>query len=451
MMIRTTNTPGFRLAAAGTVSMEIPMRTASRPWIVALCWITVLFEGYDIVALGATIPVLTDKVHGYSVGEMTFVSTISLVGVGLGAALIGPLADRFGRRKPLLVCVALFSVLTLVFPLMPNVALMGIARLVAGLGLGGCMPVAVTIMQESAPGGRKANASTVTMTGYHAGAVLASLAALQFQQHWHWLFYLGGIIGLLALIPMAIKLPETTGVSPEDAKPVQSERAYSAGDLFRNGRARITLGLWISAFMGLLLVYGMNTWLPKIMGFAGYNVSSSLTMLLVLNVGAIIGLVLGGRLADSKGVKGTTMIWFAAAAVLLAVLSIKMTSEVLLDAAILVAGVFVFSGQVLVYGFVGYLYPKALVATGMGFTSGVGRIGAIVGPWISGALVSAGLAYPGGFYFFAVVGVIGFAAVAMIPKPKATTAKELTELEAAAEKEAAARTDAASSEVVDPS
>jgi MFS family permease len=391
--------------------MEILMRTASRPWIVALCWVTVLFEGFDIVALGASIPVLTDKVHGdYTVGQMTFVSTISLVGVGLGAAIIGPLADRFGRRKPLLACVAIFSVLTLVFPLMPNVALMGIARLLAGLGLGGCMPVAVTIMQESAPGGRKANASTVTMTGYHAGAVLASLAAMLAHKDWHLLFYIGGVIGLLALIPMALKLPETTGIAPADAQKIDSTRSFTAGDLFRDGRARITVGLWVSAFMGLLLVYGMNTWLPKIMGEAGYNLSSSLTMLLVLNIGAIVGLILGGKLADAKGVKGTTMVWFAAAAVLLAVLSVKMTSVLLLNAAILVTGVFVFSGQVLVYAFVGYLYPKALVATGMGFTSGVGRIGAIVGPWISGALVGAGLAYPGGFYFFAIVAVIGFVA-----------------------------------------
>jgi sugar phosphate permease len=181
--------------------------------------------------------------------------------------------------------------------------------------------------------------------------------------------------------------------------------------------------------MGLLLVYGMNTWLPKIMGEAGYNLSSSLTMLLVLNIGAIVGLILGGKLADAKGVKGTTMVWFAAAAVLLAVLSVKMTSVLLLNAAILVTGVFVFSGQVLVYAFVGYLYPKALVATGMGFTSGVGRIGAIVGPWISGALVGAGLAYPGGFYFFAIVAVIGFVAVALIPKPQATRAADLAKLE----------------------
>jgi len=410
------------------------MRTTSRAWIVALCWLTVLFEGFDIVALGATIPVLTDPAAGHlgvTVADMTFVSTISLVGVGAGAALIGPVADRFGRRGPLMLCIAVFSVFTLVFPLMPNVALMGLARLIAGLGLGGCMPVAVTIMQESAPSGRKANASTVTMTGYHAGAVVASLAALGFDRHWPWLFYLGGVIGLLSLIPMWFKLPETSRIPTQRA--LQADK-IGAGEpaprprmreLFINGRARITIGLWISAFMGLLLVYGMNTWLPKIMGLAGYNVSSSLVMLFVLNLGGIAGLLIGGRLADARGIKGTTLIWFAAAAVLLAALSIRMGSVIALNAVVFVTGAFVFSAQVLVYAFVGYLYPKALVATGMGFTSGVGRLGAIVGPWITGSLVAAGLAYPGGFYFFAVVGVIGFVFVLLIPKPAATTAAQL--------------------------
>lgn len=402
------------------------MKTSSRAWIVTLCWLTVMFEGFDIVALGATIPILTDPVYGHlgvTVADMTFVSTISLVGVGLGAAIMGPVADRFGRRIPIMVCIAVFSIFTLLFPLMPNVAMMGLVRFLAGLGLGGCMPVAVTMMQESAPGGRKAHASTITMTGYHAGAVLASLAALWAHEHWPWLFYLGGLLGLVTLPIMWFKLPETHSqlVDTANAGP-----KYGIRDLFTHGRGRITIGLWIGAFMGLLLVYGLNTWMPKIMAGAGYGLSNSLVMLFVLNLGAIAGLLIGGQVGDRRGIKGTTMLWFAGAAIFLALLSIKMSNVVLLNSVIFITGLFVFCAQVLVYGFVGYLYPKALVATGMGFTSGVGRLGAIVGPWFTGALVSANLAYPGGFYFFAAVALIGLVAVSLIPKPAATTAKELS-------------------------
>ncbi|WP_052460942.1 MFS transporter [Microbacterium gorillae] len=410
------------------------MRTTSRAWIVALCWLTVMFEGFDIVALGATIPILTDPATshlGVTVADMTFVSTISLVGVAVGAVLIGPVADRFGRRVPLMICIGVFSVFTLLFPLMPNVALMGLVRFLAGLGLGGCMPVAVTMMQESAPGGRRANASTITMTGYHAGAVLASLAALWAHEHWPWLFYLGGVLGLISLPLMWFKLPETRAAVV--ATPAAPARKYGIRDLFTDGRARITIGLWVGAFMGLLLVYGLNTWMPKIMATAGYSVSSSLVMLFVLNVGAIIGLLVGGRIGDAKGIKGTTLVWFAASALFLALLSIKFSEVFLLNTVILLTGVFVFCAQVLVYAFVGYLYPRSLVATAMGFTSGVGRLGAIVGPWITGSLVAANLAYPGGFYFFAIVAVIGFVFVAFIPKPAATTAAALHARDEAAE------------------
>ena len=398
--------------------MECTLSTSTRRWIIGLCWLTVMFDGFDIVALGATIPIMTSESHGHlgvTVADMTFVSTISLVGVGIGAVIIGTISDRFGRRSALMACIFVFSIFTLVFPVMPNVACMGLARLIAGVGLGGCMPIALTMMQESAPDGRRAGASTFMMTGYHVGAVLASLAAFWAHEHWSRLFIFGGLLGLATLPVMWFKLPETHAPVEHDAG--THERVYGIRDLFTERRARATVALWIAAFMGLLLVYGLNTWMPKIMELAGYPLSSSLIMLLVLNVGAVMGLLIGGRTGDALGIKGTTLAWFAAAAALLALLSVQMSNVVALNLVILVTGVFVFCAQVLVYAFVGYIYPRALLATGMGFTAGVGRLGAIAGPWITGALVSAGLAYPGGFYFFAGVAILGMLAVVVIPRP----------------------------------
>jgi MFS family permease len=389
---------------------------------VALCWLTVVFEGFDIVALGASIPTLLDTRHaGMTALDATFIATISLVGVGVGAALIGPVSDRYGRRGPLMACVLVFSVFTLLFPLMPSVLLLGLVRLVAGLGLGGCMPVAVTMMQEAAPSGGKAHSSTLTMTGYHAGAVAASFGALLAGVHWPWIFYAGGIFGLVVLPLMWVKLPET-GVQPHAAAP--HEPKVRARDVLSRNFLRTTIGLWVGAFMGLLLVYGLNTWLPQLMRGAGYNVASSLVLLLVLNLGAIAGLLIGGKVADRKGVKGTALVWFGASAVLLALLSIRMDSQLLLNAVVLVTGVFVFCSQVLIYAFVGYAYPRQIVASGMGFVSGVGRLGAIAGPWATGLLVAWGIAYPFGFYFFAIAAALGVLAVALVPKPKQPQATE---------------------------
>lgn len=381
-------------------------------WIATLCFLIVVFEGYDIVALGATIPVLTaPDVGGFSVAEMNWVNTFSLIGVGVGAAVMGRLADRYGRRRPLLLAVLVFSIFTLAFPLMPNAFLMSLVRFIAGLGLGGCMPVALALMQENAPVGRRALANNLPMVGYHLGAVLASLAGKAAGIHWWSLYYLGGGMGLALLVVLWFKLPDSE-VTPA------AERS-SIADVLKPKYLRSSIGLWIAAFMGLVLVYGLNAWLPKIMSAAGYPVADSLTMLFVLNLGAIAGLFISAYAADSKGIKLVSILWFAASAAFLLLLAVPFGSQVLLTAVLFVTGVFVFSAQCLMYVYAGHVYPRDMVATGIGLASGVGRFGAIIGPYLTGLMVAAGTAYPGAFFFYAGAALIAVVVIAQIPKPKA--------------------------------
>lgn len=168
--------------------------------------------------------------------------------------------------------------------------------------------------------------------------------------------------------------------------------------------------------MGLLLVYGLNTWLPKLMNDAGYPVPTAVTQLLVLNIGGVVGLVLGGYVADRRGIKGTTMVWFAVSVLMLGCLSVKMASDLLLNVVVFFTGVFVFSAMVLVYAYVTHFYPASVRGTALGSASGIGRIGSIVGPSITGALVASGVGHPWGFYFFAAVAVLGFLAVLTLPR-----------------------------------
>ncbi|WAL68415.1 aromatic acid/H+ symport family MFS transporter [Amycolatopsis cynarae] len=386
-----------------------------------LCWLTVLLEGYDLVALGATIPTLLKTGHlGFTAAGATAVATVSLIGVAVGAALLGPLTDRFGRRALLIGSVALFSVLTVVTPLAPSVAVFGVFRFVAGLGLGACMPVALTVMSENLPARRRASANTFTMTGYHVGAVLTSVLALIAKENWHVLFYGGGLAGIVVVPLMWWRLPESAAFLEAKNQP-EAERARLA-DLLGPKYQRITIAAWIGSFMGLLLVYGLNTWLPQLMRSAGYPLSTSITLLLVLNVGAVIGLVLAGMIADRRGIRPIAMIWFGAGAVLLAVLSVRIGSSVLLNTLVLLTGVFVFSAQVLIYGLVAHTFPAQLRGTALGLTSAVGRLGSIVGPFITGSLVTAGFAYPWGFWFFAAVAALGLLTLlSLSSRPARTT------------------------------
>lgn len=385
------------------------------PWTVALCWITVMLEGYDLVVLGAIIPTLLDTDYlGFTAGDATTVATLSLVGVAVGAISVGPLSDRFGRRKLLIGSVVLFSLFTIAVPWADSITMFAALRFIAGLGLGACMPVSLTLMAESLPARQRARASTLTMTGYHTGAVITSLLALQFASHWQWLFYVLGAVGLIIAVIQWFKLPESEAFLAASNGGERKKVPYT--DLLKPALLRACVGVWIASFMGLLLVYGLNTWLPQLMRSAGYAVPEAVTQLLILNAGGIVGLVVGGFVADRRGIKWTALVWFAVAAVMLALLSIKMDSDLVLSVVVFFTGVFVFSAQVLVYAYVTNYFPADIRGTALGSASGIGRLGSIVGPTITGALVAAGWGHPWGFYFFALVGVLAVAAVATLPR-----------------------------------
>ncbi len=396
-------------AAAGTGAP----RAAGSRWPVVLCWLAVALDGYDLVVLGAVIPTL-DKTGalGFTAASLTTAATIGLVGVGIGAVAIGPLADRFGRRITLITSIALFSVLTLAIAVAPSVEVFIALRFLAGLGLGACLPTALAFMSEHAGDRRSGSAMTRMMTGYHVGAVLTALLALWAipKLGWEAMFVIGGVAGLLVVPVMWAKLPESEAfLAAAEQEPARPAEVVKGPFLL------ISLGLWVASFMGLLLVYGLNTWLPKIMSEAGYSLEGGVGLLLTLNVGAVIGLYVAGRIADARGNKPTVLLWFAVAGVMLALLSIRIDSQVVVYAAVLLTGVFVFSAQVLVYAFVGHLYPARIRGTALGMSAGVGRVGAIVGPFLGGALVTAGIAYPWGFYAFTVAALIALLALLTVP------------------------------------
>jgi len=384
-------------------------------WPVALCWLAVALDGFDLVVLGAVIPTLARTgALGFDARSLTMVATVGLVGVGIGAVAVGPLTDRFGRRTTLLTSIAAFSLLTLAVAWAPNIATFAVLRFLGGLGLGACLPTALAFMTEYAAPGRGGSAVTRMMTGYHVGAVVTALLAILVIPAFGWeaMFVIGGVAGLLTLPVMWARLPESEAFLATREEQREEARPPTR---FRGRYLRASLGIWAASFMGLLLVYGLNTWLPQIMKQAGYSVGAALSLLLVLNVGAVTGLLVAGRIADARGNKPTVLLWFGLAAVFLAFLSVRMESQALVYLAVFLAGVFVFSAQVLVYAFVGHLFPADIRGTALGLSAGVGRVGAIVGPLLGGALLSAGIAYPWGFYAFSVAALLALLALLTVP------------------------------------
>jgi MFS family permease len=397
----------------------------SAGWVAPLCWSAVALEGFDLVVLGVVLPsLLRDPAWGLNPGTASLISVVGLLGVMVGALGIGPLTDRFGRRRMMLITVTSFSVLTLLCAFATGPVMFGLLRFVAGLGLGGVLPVALAMVNEFARVGKGGSATTTMMTGYHVGAVATALLGILVIPSFGWraMFVIGALPALVLVPLIAARLPESLpGDAVAETAEVTGTRNPVAA-LFRGGYLRATLAFWVTSFMGLLLVYGLNTWLPEIMRSAGYELGAALALLLVLNVGAVVGLLVAGRVADRIGLRKAVIGWFAAAAVFLALLSIRLPG-IGVYVSVLLAGVFVFSSQVLVYAAISRHYPAAVRATALGAASGIGRLGAITGPLIGGALLTAGIAYPWGFYAFALVAALGAVAVAAVGRIGAPTRK----------------------------
>jgi MFS family permease len=401
------------------MSTPVPLAASSR-WTAPLCWFVVLLEGFDLVVIGVVNAVLrTDPAWRLDPGVGGLVAAIGLVGVMVGALAIGPLSDILGRRRLLMANVAAFSIFTLACAFATEPWTYGVLRFLAGLGLGGVLPAAIAMVNEHGRPGRAGAATTTLMTGYHVGAVLTALLGTFIPQTlgWQALFVIGAIPGFLLLPLLHRFLPETAAFAEARA----ARPANPVATLFRGGLLVPTIAFWVTSFMGLLLVYGLNTWLPELMRSAGYELATGLVLLLVLNVGAVLGLFVAGRVAYRIGTRTAVISWFGLAALFLALLSIRLPG-IGVYVSVLLAGVFVFSSQVLVYAFVAERYPAAVRATAIGSASGVGRLGAIVGPLVGGQLIAAGVGYPWGFYVFAIVAVIGGAAVATVTMSRSVAA-----------------------------
>lgn len=426
----------MRTSSDGIATEASRHTTRSARLVIALCWVAVLLDGFDLVVLGAVNPALLDYPDwNVDAGGLTVISTAGLVGMTLGALAIGTLTDVLGRRRTLIFSVTAFSVLTLACAFATSPEMLGVLRFLAGLGLGGALPTALAIVAEFAPG-KKGSASTTVMTGYHVGAVATALLALVLLESSGWrAMFVAGTLPAFVLVPLMYRylpespaylsargrhdeaeriaadygLPSTDVVPPDTGHTPAAKPASPVRALFSPQLLRTSVSIWVTSFMGLLLVYGLNTWLPTIMREAGYDLGASLSLLLVLNAGAVAGLLVAGRVADRIGARTAGLVWFTLAALFLATLSINLAYGVYV--LVFLAGCFVFSSQVLVYAFTSAAYPAEARATALGWSAGVGRIGAICGPILGGALLQAGIAYPWGFYAFAAVGVLGAVAL----------------------------------------
>jgi AAHS family benzoate transporter-like MFS transporter len=200
-----------------------------------------------------------------------------------------------------------------------------------------------------------------------------------------------------------------------DARSVHRDRsAAPVRALFGASSIRATLAFWVAMFMGLLLLYGLSTWLPQLMRKAGFPLGSSLGLLAVLNLTAAFGSLAGGAIADRFGSKPVVGALYVLAA--LSLCALPFTHELVgIYVLVGIAGVGTIGNTMLLGAYITRYYPSTSRATGIGWALGVGRFGAIAGPLIGGLMVQLDAPLTWNFYVFAIAGVAAACVLALVP------------------------------------
>jgi MFS transporter, AAHS family, benzoate transport protein len=414
-------------------------------WVVGLATLGLVFDGYDLVVYGTVVSTfLRDPSHIGNVTPATAgaLGSYALVGVLFGALLAGSVGDILGRRKVMLFAYAWFSVGMGITALSNTTAMFGLMRFITGLGVGALVATTAALVSEYAPKGRKNLCNAITYSGVPLGSLLAALLAILLLQHIAWRgMFLIGALPLVTLLPLAyFKMPESvawlasrgrldearaisarTGVeipvvvptAAGELVPVTEGKAGFAG-LFGLHYLLPTIVLGSMSATGLLLVYSLNTWLPELMLRAGFNAKGSLSFLLVLNGGAVIGALLGSRVADRFGPKPVVAASFLIGAVAVALLTLSLPLGVLL-AVVAVVGLGTSGTQTLIYGFVANYYRTNVRGAGVAWCAGFGRLGGIGGPLLGGFLIGGGYALDSIFYILAGLGLLGVLLTLLVP------------------------------------
>jgi len=405
-------------------------------WMVmALCALLLIFDGYDLFIYGVVLPVLMQE-WGLTPMQAGALGSYALFGMMFGALGFGTLADRIGRKKGIAICFALFSSATILNGFASSPTEFGIFRFIAGLGCGGLMPNAVALMNEYAPKRLRSALVAVMFSGYSVGGMLSAGVGIYMLPRFGWeSMFFAAAVPLLLLPVILYYLPESVGFLVRQGRQAEARELLERVDptaglpadaalevadvkgasvsvlaLFKEGRTVRTLSIWVAFFCCLLMVYALSSWLPKLMAGAGYSLGSSLSFLLALNFGGMAGAIVGGWLGDRFNLVKVMIGFFVAAAVSISLLGFKSPTP-LLYGLIFIAGATTIGTQILLYACAAQFYGLSIRSTGLGWASGTGRNGAIVGPLLGGALMAVNLPLQLNFMAFAIPGAI--AALAM--------------------------------------
>jgi len=372
-------------------------------------------EGFDAQIQGYTAPTITKLWH-IQRAEFSPVFVFFAIGIMLGSIGIGNLGDIWGRRRMIIGGVLLFGVFTIAGAFCGDVRSLAATRFLSAFFLGGAVPNAIALVIDYSPHRKRGLNVGIMYTLYTAGGALGGLLSAWLVPHFGWqavywvcgglAVFLSGVLTLLlpesarymmnrhvhreALAATIQRLAPDLVIGPETQffLPKSSERVPWVGELFRNRRGIMTVALWAAYGINLMGLIFVTSWMPTVFAQSGISISRSVIATSIYQGGGAVGSVLFGWILDRKnGILQLAGLCLVAVPIILSIGHATYLPALLL-VLVFLAGICIVGTQTGLNALSGGLYPSYLRSTAAGWTSGVGRIGAIIGPLLGGVLVA---------------------------------------------------------------
>lgn len=417
-----------------------------------LCALSLIMDGFDVQAMGYVGPEIIGEfgIPGSQIGPIV---SAGLVGILIGSLLFTVLADKIGRRPVLIIGTFFFAILTLLTGLFAqNAEQLMLLRFIGGIGMGSIIPNATALIGEYSPARIRVTLIMTITVGFTAGAALGGIVSAWMMPLFGWrsVFYFGGAVPLLVGILMIFWLPESlqflaargqfgkvgrwlkrvdpsAAIGPDTQYfiPEENKGGVPVLSLLTEGRAPVTLLYWGVNFTNLLNLYFLAGMLPTILNQT-VNMSSSTSALITgtMQLGGTVGTFGLAWLIAKKGFTPMLTLTFATAALAIALVGSQtvMTAVPLLTIVVFIAGWCVIGGQPGLNALAATYYPTYMRSTGIGWGLGIGRVGAIVGPYVGGRLLALEWGADRMFLAFAVPALIStliMIGLHVLLKPKA--------------------------------
>jgi len=359
-----------------------------RAWALFLVILTLTVEGFDLQTANLAAPSILGQ-FGIDRSQLGPLLSASLFGILIGATLVAPLGDRFGRKRIVVIASIAYGLLSLTAAAAGSVGQLAILRFLIGIGLGSVMPNSLAM--AGALYGPRGHASVTAFAGIGItlGSALAGMTAARLLQLYHWqgLFVAGGVLPLVIAFIVALALRE---VRAGDRTAMAGPRPGSLSVLFAPSVRATTIIAWLIFVCVALNVHLLASWIPLLMKGAGLSSANAAWVTTGFHAGGVAGGIVASLLLRRKGWHAVAIFAGCAAATMLTLAFVAQGGAAMI-ALIACAGFFVTGLQNGVNGAASDLYPPASRATGLGWALGVARIGAILGPWVGTLAAVAGL------------------------------------------------------------